>query len=86
MRVLKLVLTDRLSVYGRLGQEYKVLASIPEHPYVVKVIWADLLSDGTPYIVFEYVGGLNVEKLVDEKALSLEDAVKIAKPTTCAMR
>ncbi len=79
MRVLKLVLTDHLSVFGRLGQEYKVLASIPEHPYVVKVIWADLLADRTPYIVFEYVDGLNVEKLVDQKALSLEDAVKIAK-------
>lgn len=79
MRVLKLVLTDRLSVYGRLGQEYKVLASIPEHPYVVKVIWADLLADRTPYIVFEYIDGLNVEKLIDEKALSLEDAVKVAK-------
>ena len=79
MRVLKLVLTDRLSVYGRLGQEYKVLSSIPEHPYVVKVIWADVLPDRTPYIVFEYIDGLNVEALVDEKALSLEDAVKIAR-------
>ena len=79
MRVLKLVLTDRISVYGRLGQEYKVLSNIPEHPYVVKVIWADQLPDHTPYIVFEYIEGLNVEDLVGKKALSLEDAVKIAK-------
>jgi len=78
MRVLKLVLTDHISVYQRLRQEYKTLLSIPEHPYVVKVIWADRLADGTPYMVFEYVDGLDVDKLVREKALSVEDAVKLA--------
>jgi len=78
MRVLKLVLTDRISVYQRLRQEYKTLVSLPEHPYVVKVIWADRLADGTPYMVFEYIDGLNVEDLVHEKALSVEDAVKLA--------
>lgn len=79
MRVFKLVLTDHISVYQRLRQEYKTLVSLPEHPYVVKVIWADRLADGTPYIVFEYIDGLNVEELVRSKAVSLEDAVTIAK-------
>jgi serine/threonine protein kinase len=78
MRVLKLVLTDRISVYQRLRQEYKTLLSIPEHPYVVKVIWADRLADGTPYIVFEYIDGLNVENLVRDRALTFEDSIKIA--------
>jgi serine/threonine protein kinase len=78
MRVLKLVLTDRVSVYERLRQEYKTLEKVPAHPYVVKVIWADRLLDGTPYIVFEYADGLDVEDLVREHALSPEDAVKIA--------
>ncbi len=78
MRVLKLVLTDRISVYQRLRQEYKTLLSIPEHPYVVKVIWADRLADGTPYIVFEYIDGLNVENLVHDRALTFEDSIKIA--------
>ncbi len=77
IRVLKLVLTDRISVYQRLRQEYKTLLSIPEHPYVVKVIWADRLADGTPYIVFEYIDGLNVENLVHDRALTFEDSVKI---------
>lgn len=78
MRVLKLVLTDHISVYQRLQQEYRTLLSIPEHPYVVKVIWADRLADGTPYMVFEYIDGLDVDKLVHEKALSVEDSVKLA--------
>jgi serine/threonine protein kinase len=78
MRVLKLVLTDRISVYQRLRQEYKTLDALPEHPYVVKVIWADRLADDTPYIVFEYVDGLDVEELVSDRALSVEDAVTIA--------
>ena len=78
MRVLKLVLTDRISVYQRLRQEYKTLVALPEHPYVVKVIWADRLADDTPYVVFEYIDGLDVEDLVRDHALSAEDAVTIA--------
>ena len=40
MRVLKLITRDRRSVYERLRREYKTLANLAEHPYVVKVIWA----------------------------------------------
>lgn len=78
MHVLKLVLTDRVSVYQRLRQEYKTLSNLPSHPYVVKVTWAGQLADSTPYIVFEFIDGLNVENLVRERALTLEDAIKIA--------
>ena len=78
MRVLKLVLTDRISVYQRLRQEYKTLEALPPHPYVVKSVWAGRLSDATPYIVFEYVDGLDVEGLIQDRALSLEDSVELA--------
>lgn len=78
MRVLKLVLTDRISVFERLRQEYRTLNRLPEHPYVVKAIWADRLADDTPYIVFEYVDGLDVEEMVRSQAISLEDAVRLA--------
>jgi len=76
-RVLKLVLKDHVSMYQRMRQEYQTLVKLPEHPYVVKVIWADRLVDGIPYIVFEYIDGKNVEDLVREKALSVEDAVQL---------
>ena len=81
VRVVKLVTRDRNSVLERLRQEYKALLQIPDHPNVVKVIWADRLPDETPYIVFEYIDGLVVEELVRAKALAPQDALKIAYQT-----
>ena len=81
VRVIKLVTKDRRSVYERLRREYKTLTNLPDHPHVVKVIWADRMADAkqTPYIVFEYVEGLDVSDLVDAEALSLDDAVRIVR-------
>jgi serine/threonine protein kinase len=83
VRVIKLVTRDRQSVYERLRREYKTLTNLPEHRHVVKVIWADRMADAqqTPYIVFEYVDGLDVSDLIDAEAVSLEDAVRIARET-----
>lgn len=79
VRVIKLVTKDRRSVYERLRREYKTLTSLPDHPHVVKVIWADRMNDAqqTPYIVFDYVEGLDVSDLVEVEALSLDDSVRI---------
>lgn len=85
-RVLKLVVRDRRSTLERLKQEYKALLSLKPHPNVVKVEWADQLPDQTPYIVFEYVPGFNVEELIDSKALSLEDSLRIAKETVLGLQ
>lgn len=81
VRVIKLVTKDRSSVYERLRREYKTLTNLPDHPHVVKVIWADRMADAkqTPYIVFEYVEGLDVSDLIDAEALSLDDAVRIVR-------
>jgi serine/threonine protein kinase len=81
VRVMKLVTKDRRSVYERLRREYKTLANLPDHPNVVKVIWADRMADAkqTPYIVFEYVEGLDISDLIETEALSREDCVRIAR-------
>lgn len=81
VRVIKLVTKDRRSVYERLRREYKTLTNLPDHPRVVKVVWADRMADAkqTPYIVFEYVEGLDVSDLIDAEALSLEDSVRIVR-------
>lgn len=81
VRVIKLVTKDRRSVYERLRREYKTLTNLPDHPHVVKVVWADRMADAkqTPYIVFEYVEGLDVSDLIDAEALSLDDAVRIVR-------
>lgn len=81
VRVIKLVTRDRRSVYERLRREYKTLTNLPDHPHVVKVVWADRMGDAkqTPYIVFEYVEGLDVSDLIEAEALSLDDAVRIVR-------
>lgn len=79
VRVIKIITRDRRSVYERLRREYKALTQLPEHPHVVRVVWADRFNDmkQTPFIVFEYVEGLDVSDLIDAEALSLNDAVQI---------
>lgn len=81
VRVIKLVTKDRRSVYERLRREYKTLTNLPDHPHVVKVVWADRMADAkqTPYIVFEYVEGLDVSDLINAEALSMEDSVRIVR-------
>jgi len=85
VRVLKLVTRDRRSVFQRLLQEYTILEQVPAHPHVVKAIWADRLPDETPFIVFEYVDGLDIEKHLETRTFSLEEAVAIAKQTASGL-
>ncbi len=85
VRVLKLVTRDRRSVYERVQQEYKTLLRVPKHPHIVEVIWAGQLRDDTPFIVFEYVGGQDVEHLIESKTISLEQAVQIAQQTALGL-
>lgn len=81
VRVIKLVTKDRRSVFDRLRREYKTLANLPDHPHVVKVIWADRMADAkqTPYIVFDYVDGLDVSDLIEHEAISLDDSVCVVR-------
>jgi serine/threonine protein kinase len=86
VRAVKLVIRDRKSVYERLRQEYKTLVNLPLHPHVVKVIWADRLNmpgdiEKIPYIVFDYLDGYDVSKLIEAHALSIEDSFRILKET-----
>ncbi|MFH0726666.1 MAG: protein kinase [Pseudomonadota bacterium] len=81
VRVIKIIDKDRRSVFERLRREYKTLANLPDHPHVVKVLWADCMADAkkTPYIIFEYVEGIDVSSMIEAEALSLEDAMCIAR-------
>jgi serine/threonine protein kinase len=81
VRVLKLVTRDRRSVYERIQQEYATLLQVPDHPHIVKVIFAGHLSDETPFIIFEYVEGRDVEHYIESNSLNLELAVQIAQQT-----
>ncbi len=85
--VLKLVTKDRISEYGRLHQEYSTLKNLPLHTHVVKVAGAGFLTNTkqTPYILFNYVEGLNVADLIDREELSLDDAICIARQTASGL-
>lgn len=79
-RALKLVLRDRHSTLERLKKEYRTLLRVPDHPGVVRVIDADLLpGGGPPFMVFEYVEGLDVGEMIAEGLFSPEDALSFAR-------
>jgi serine/threonine protein kinase len=78
-RAVKLVLRDRVSTVDRLKKEYKTLLQIPDHPNVVKVIDADLIPGGPPFIVFEFVDGFDVGEMIESNALAREDALEIGR-------
>ena len=85
-RALKLILRDRHSTLERLKKEYRTLLRTPEHPNVVKVIDADLLpGGGPPFIVFEFVEGLDVGEMVDSDLFSPEDAVELARQVAAGL-
>lgn len=85
-RALKLVLRDRHSTLERLKVEYRTLLRIPDHPNVVKVIDADLLpGNGPPFIVFEYLDGLDVGEMIDGNLFAPEDALELARQVVAGL-
>ena len=79
-RAMKLILQDRHSIVERLRQEYRTLLRLPEHRFVVKVVDADFLpGDGPPFIVFEFIEGLDVGELLEDRALTRADAWDLGK-------
>jgi len=85
-RAMKLVLRDRVSTVDRLKKEYKTLLRIPDHPNVVKVIDADFVpGNGPPFIVFEYIDGLDVGEMIEANLFSPEDALELARQVTSGL-
>lgn len=78
-RVMKLITRDRHSKVDRLKQEYGILVKLPRHPHVVQALAARQLPDGTPFLLFEYVEGLDVQNLLDGKRLSAEEALRMGR-------
>ena len=79
-RALKLILHDRHSTTDRLKREYRTLRTLPPHDHVVKVIDADFLpGDGPPFLVFEFIDGLDVGEMVVDKLFTPADGLKLAR-------
>jgi serine/threonine protein kinase len=81
-RAIKLILHDRHSTIERLKKEYRTLLRI-DHPHVVKIIDADLLpGGGPPFLVFEFLEGLDVGEMIDSNLFALEDTLELARQVT----
>ena len=62
----------------RLKREGRLMAQL-EHPNVLGIHDGDVLSDGTPYLVLEYVNGEDLQKRIYEcKRLKIKEAIRIA--------
>jgi len=82
-QVLKIVIRDNQSLFERVQQEFYILYNMLNypHPHIVTVRWPGQLKeyDNTPFIVFEYLEGKDVEQLLG--TFALEDAVRAIQQT-----
>lgn len=77
-RALKIITQDRSSTLERMKQEYRVLVQLPDHRNVVRVFDGDCLEgDAIPFLVMEYVEGTCVLDLIEQRSLSLAEAVRM---------
>ena len=86
-RALKLILRDRTSTVERLKREYGALRQLPPHENVVKVIDADFLpGDGPPFLVFDYIDGLDVGEMIDSRLFTPPDGLRLAREVAEGIR
>ncbi|HEY8427737.1 MAG TPA: serine/threonine-protein kinase, partial [Sandaracinaceae bacterium] len=72
------VAEDEVAV-ERFKREYET-AGMLDHPNVVKVIDADFIpGNGPPFIVFEYIDGIDVGEMIDGNLFAPEDALELAR-------
>jgi serine/threonine protein kinase len=83
-RVMKLIDRDRRSVFDRLRQEYEKLTKL-NHPNIVQVLIGGRFPDDTPYLIFPYIEGSTVEKLIIDSSLTLEDTIQVIHQTAAGL-
>ncbi len=77
---IKLVRRGLLSrhVQGRLKQERQILATL-DHPNIARLFDGGTTTDGTPYIVMEYVDGEPIDTYCDSRSLSVDERLRLFK-------
>lgn len=75
---IKLVRRGLLSrhVQGRLKLERQILATL-DHPNIARLFDGGTTTDGTPYIVMEYVDGEPIDIYCDSRSLSIEQRLRL---------
>ena len=85
--VIKVLLQASLDdpyVVTKFRQEVEALSRI-DHPNVVSVLGAGKLRDGKPYIVMQYVDGVNLRSQIPSEGMDLERAALILKQIGAAL-
>src|SRR5882724_1181848 len=75
---IKLVKRGVLSrnVQGRLKAERQILATL-DHPNIARLLDGGASTDGTPYIVMEYIDGEAIDVYCDSRKLTIEARLKL---------
>ena len=75
---IKLVRRGLLSrqIQGRLKLERQILATL-DHPNIARLFDGGTTTDGTPYIVMEYVDGEPIDIYCDSRSLSVEQRLRL---------
>ena len=69
-------------VHSRLRQERQILARL-QHPNIARLMDGGRTSDGTPYIVMEYIEGEPIDSYCDRRRLGLAARVQLVR-TVCS--
>ncbi len=64
------------AMLSRFRHERQILAQL-EHPNIAHLLDGGATSEGTPYIVLEYVDGVPITNYCDDRRLSLEERLRL---------
>src|SRR5690606_26938105 len=63
-------------VHSRLRMERQILASL-QHPNIARLLDGGRASDGTPYLVLEYIDGEPIDIYCDRRRLRMEERTRL---------
>ncbi len=69
-------ISQRRAMLLRFRVERQILANL-SHPNIARLLDAGVLTDGTPYLVMEFVDGISIDDYCKQKKLSLEGRLKL---------
>ncbi len=69
----------------RFDSERQLLAQL-HHPYIAQLIDGGTTKDGVPYLVMEYIEGVQIDVYCDQKKLGLNQRIKLIKKVAMAVQ
>ncbi len=64
------------SIMRRFRQERQILAAL-EHPNIARLLDGGTTRDGVPYLVMEYVDGIEIDRYCEEKQCSIAERLRL---------